>query len=59
VSVLGHPIRMKVVTLPDGATRAKPEFDDVVAAATATGQPISEIVRLAAHAMRPDESRKS
>ena len=59
VSVLGHTIRLKVVTLPDGATRAKPEFEDVVAVASETGRSIPEIVGLAARAARPDETRKS
>lgn len=29
VQLLGHDIRVKVVTLPDGSTRAKPEADDL------------------------------
>jgi pyridinium-3,5-bisthiocarboxylic acid mononucleotide nickel chelatase len=33
----GQRIRRKRVTLPDGRTRAKPEYDDVVAAARALG----------------------
>lgn len=33
----GQTIRWKRVTLPDGSTREKPEFDDVVRAATALG----------------------
>lgn len=33
----GQTIRWKRVTLPDGSTREKPEFDDVVAAAAALG----------------------
>jgi len=43
VSVFGQPVGLKVVTLPDGSTRAKPEFDDVARAARATGRPMSEI----------------
>lgn len=34
----GQKIRRKQVTLPDGTTRWKPEYDDVVKAATALGQ---------------------
>ena len=33
----GQRIRRKRVRLPDGPTRAKPEYDDVVAAARALG----------------------
>jgi uncharacterized protein (TIGR00299 family) protein len=33
----GHAIRVKRARLPDGGTRAKPEFDDVREAARATG----------------------
>jgi pyridinium-3,5-bisthiocarboxylic acid mononucleotide nickel chelatase len=33
----GHRIRLKRVRLPDGSTRAKPEYEDVLAAARATG----------------------
>ena len=35
----GHAIRMKAVRMPDGTERAKPEFDDVRAAAHALGRP--------------------
>lgn len=52
VEVLGHTIALKVVTLPDGGTRAKPEFEDVLAAARATGKPVPEVLALAAHAAR-------
>lgn len=38
VSVFGHEIALKVVSLPDGSHRAKPEFDDVDRIATATGK---------------------
>ena len=33
----GHTIRIKMVTLPGGEVRRKPEFDDIVAAARKTG----------------------
>jgi pyridinium-3,5-bisthiocarboxylic acid mononucleotide nickel chelatase len=33
----GHQIRHKRVLLPDGSVRSKPEYDDVIAAARATG----------------------
>ncbi|AHG90770.1 UPF0272 protein [Gemmatirosa kalamazoonensis] len=38
VQVDGHPVRIKVVHTPDGGRRAKPEFDDVSAAARALGR---------------------
>ena len=43
VSVFGHDLRVKVVTLPDGSTRAKPESDDVVRVAKATGRSVREV----------------
>jgi pyridinium-3,5-bisthiocarboxylic acid mononucleotide nickel chelatase len=45
--VLGHDVRVKVSTLPDGARRAKPEFDDVRSVATATGRSTADIASLA------------
>jgi uncharacterized protein (DUF111 family) len=48
VSVDGHDIRVKVVTLPDGSLRAKPEFDDVERVALATGRPARDIFQRAA-----------
>lgn len=47
VNVLGHAVRMKVVTLPDGTTRAKPEFDDVQRIALATHRRPIDIYQLA------------
>jgi uncharacterized protein (DUF111 family) len=47
VTVLGHEIGAKVVELPNGARRAKPEFADVQRAALATGRPLQDISRLA------------
>ncbi|MEO7456836.1 MAG: nickel pincer cofactor biosynthesis protein LarC [Gemmatimonadaceae bacterium] len=46
-SVLGHEVRLKVVTLPDGSLRAKPEFDDVQSVALATGRRAADIYQLA------------
>lgn len=43
VQVLGHEVRLKVVTLPDGSTRAKPEADDIRRVAEATGRSLSAI----------------
>jgi len=48
VDVLGHPVAVKVVTLPDGTRRAKPEFDDVLRVASATGRTTAEVAVLAA-----------
>jgi pyridinium-3,5-bisthiocarboxylic acid mononucleotide nickel chelatase len=39
----GHHIRTKCVTLPGGATRQKPEYEDVAAAATELGLSVWEI----------------
>jgi uncharacterized protein (TIGR00299 family) protein len=47
VDVLGHIVRIKTVTLPDGSERAKPEFDDVQRAALATGRRPADIYQLA------------
>jgi uncharacterized protein (DUF111 family) len=54
VDVLGHSVRMKIVVLPGGGTRAKPEFDDVQRVALATGRRPVDIYQLAlAAAERP------
>jgi hypothetical protein len=50
LSLLGHDVRAKLVTLPDGHRRAKPEFADVERIALATGRPLQDISRLAAAA---------
>jgi pyridinium-3,5-bisthiocarboxylic acid mononucleotide nickel chelatase len=47
VDVLGHTIRVKVVTLSDGGRRAKPEFDDVQRVALATNRSAADIYQLA------------
>ena len=47
VDVLGHVARVKVATLPDGRSRAKPEFDDVQRIALATGRLPADIYQLA------------
>lgn len=48
LTVLGHEIAAKVVTLPTGRRRAKPEFVDVQRVALATGRPLRDISGLAA-----------
>jgi pyridinium-3,5-bisthiocarboxylic acid mononucleotide nickel chelatase len=52
VHVLGHPIQVKLATLPNGTTRAKPEFEDVRRVAEATGRSAQDIFSLAAEAAR-------
>ena len=47
VTVLGRPVNVKIVTLPDGSTRFKPEFDDVVAVARELGRTPREVLDLA------------
>jgi uncharacterized protein (TIGR00299 family) protein len=47
VTVLGHAIAVKVVRLPDGGRRAKPEFEDVQRVAQATGRSPGDIFWLA------------
>jgi uncharacterized protein (TIGR00299 family) protein len=47
VEVLGHTIAVKVVQLPDGRRRAKPEFEDVARVAQATGRSAQDIFWLA------------
>jgi uncharacterized protein (DUF111 family) len=46
--VLGHAINAKLVALPNGRRRGKPEFADVHRVALATGRPLQDISRLAA-----------
>jgi uncharacterized protein (DUF111 family) len=48
LTVLGHAIAAKCVTLPNGGRRAKPEFADVQRVALATGRALQDILRLAA-----------
>lgn len=43
VRVAGHEVSVKVATLPDGRRRVKPEFDDVVAVAAATGKAAEDV----------------
>jgi len=50
VEVLGHEVTLKVVSLPDGRRRAKPEFDDVQRVALATGRSAADIFRFAVEA---------
>lgn len=47
ITVLGHEMAAKLVSLPNGGQRAKPEFADVQRVALATGRPLQDISRLA------------
>ncbi|MFL5605396.1 MAG: nickel pincer cofactor biosynthesis protein LarC [Gemmatimonadaceae bacterium] len=47
IELFGHSLRVKIVMLPDGGTRAKPEFDDVQRVALATGRRAADIYQLA------------
>lgn len=47
VEVLGHEVALKVVALPGGGERAKPEFEDVHRVAAATGRTAAEVASLA------------
>jgi len=47
VEVLGHDVRVKVSALPDGRTRAKPEYEDVRSVAEATGRSLQDVTTLA------------
>ncbi|HEX4469526.1 MAG TPA: nickel insertion protein, partial [Gemmatimonadaceae bacterium] len=48
VEVFGYPVAIKVVRLPDGSMRAKPEFSDVQRVARQTGRPLRDIFLRAA-----------
>lgn len=54
VEVLGHTVRIKVATLPNGTQRSKPEFDDVRAVADATGRALGDVSSLALTAAERD-----
>jgi pyridinium-3,5-bisthiocarboxylic acid mononucleotide nickel chelatase len=47
VDVLGHAVRVKVATLPDGGQRGKPEYEDVQVVSRATGRSLGEVTSLA------------
>ena len=50
VELFGHVIAVKLVTRPDGSRTAKPEHDQVVRVAQATGTPVTAIFRAAEQA---------
>jgi len=47
VQVLGHMVRVKVATMPNGRTRGKPEFEDIWTVARATGRSLGDVSSLA------------
>jgi uncharacterized protein (DUF111 family) len=47
VDVSGEPVRVKIVVTPDGTRRAKPEHDDVRAAAARLGADPADVARRA------------
>jgi uncharacterized protein (DUF111 family) len=47
VQLLGHAVSLKVVALPGGGERAKPEFDDLVRVSAATGRSVAELAAAA------------
>ena len=47
VDVLGHTVRVKVATLPDGGQRGKPEYEDVQVVSRATGRSMGDVTSLA------------
>ncbi len=47
VEVLGHPVRVKVAELHGQQVNAQPEFEDVAAAAEATGRPVKAVLAAA------------
>jgi uncharacterized protein (TIGR00299 family) protein len=50
IDVGGQRVRVKLARTPDGRTRVKPEFDDVAAAALATGRSAAEVAEEAMRA---------
>lgn len=47
VDVLGHAVRVKLATLPDGGRRRKPEYEDVRVVSEATGRSLDDVTSLA------------
>jgi pyridinium-3,5-bisthiocarboxylic acid mononucleotide nickel chelatase len=52
VDVDGHPVRVKVARHEGAVVNAQPEYDDVLAAAGATGEPVKSVLARAAAAAR-------
>lgn len=47
IRVLDHDVRVKLVTLPSGARRAKPGHDDLATVAAATGRALRDVAEIA------------
>jgi uncharacterized protein (TIGR00299 family) protein len=47
IRVLDHDVRVKLVTLPSGARRAKPGHDDLAMVAAATGRALRDVAAMA------------
>lgn len=54
VRVLGHPVRVKVATLPDGGQRGKPEYEDLRVVSRATGRSLVDVASLAIAAVEQE-----
>ena len=52
VEVGGHQVRVKLARMDGEVVNAQPAYDDVVAAAAATGRPVKEVLADAAAAAR-------
>ena len=52
VEVAGHTVRVKLALLDGSVVNAQPEYDDVAAAAAATGRPIKDVLAEAVAATR-------
>ena len=51
--VAGHEVRVKVARLEGRVVNVQPEYDDVAAAAAATGRPVKDVLAEAAAAAQP------
>ncbi|HET7450016.1 MAG TPA: nickel pincer cofactor biosynthesis protein LarC [Gaiellaceae bacterium] len=54
VRVLDHDVAVKIVTIPGGSRRAKPEFEDVRRVAEATKRALADVFSLAVRAAESD-----
>ena len=53
VEVAGHTVRVKLALLDGEVVNAQPEYDDLVAAARATGRPVKDVLAEAVALSRP------
>lgn len=58
VEVDGHVVRVKLALLDGVVVNAQPEYDDLVAVASATGRPVRDVLAEAAAAARPMTQRE-